>query len=92
MKRRSGCSSISPRIWLSRRISAAQPKVLAELDGRLTAYLQAVKAGMPQPNPNYDPNGARSGDLHGGKGGGQGGGGKKGMGKGKGPQPQPNNS
>ena len=26
-----------------------------ELDARLTAYLAAVNAQMPKPNPNYDP-------------------------------------
>ncbi len=39
-----------------RRNPAAQkPEKARELDERLTAYLTAVNAQLPQPNPNFDP-------------------------------------
>ncbi len=30
------------------------PDKVKELDARLTAYLKAMSAQLPQPNPNYD--------------------------------------
>jgi arylsulfatase A-like enzyme len=62
-------------------LATTKPDVLAAMDKRLTEYLTLVKAGLPTPNPNYDPNGERSGDRKGGGGGkgGSGGKGKKGM-------------
>ena len=61
-------------------LAMTKPDILAAMDKRLTEYLTLVKAGLPTPNPNYDPNGERSGDRKGGGGkGGPGGKGKKGM-------------
>ncbi|SKA89891.1 Arylsulfatase A [Prosthecobacter debontii] len=45
-----------------------QPQIAAQLDHRLTTYLNQVHADLPRPNPNYDPEGARSGDRRGGQG------------------------
>jgi arylsulfatase A-like enzyme len=56
-------------------LASAKPELAAELDARLTAYLQAVSAQMAQPNPNYDPSKAddpNADDRRGGKGGKQG--------------------
>jgi len=39
-------------------LAKALPEKTAELDGKLTAYLQAVSAQMPKPNPAYDPKAA----------------------------------
>lgn len=39
-------------------LAKAMPQKAAELDARLTAYLQAVSAQMPKPNPAYDPKAA----------------------------------
>jgi len=36
-------------------LAAQMPGKVAELDGRLNAYLQLVTAQMPVPNPNFDP-------------------------------------
>lgn len=58
-------------------LSATKPEVATALDKRLADYLAGVNAGLPQPNPNYDAKGERSGDRRGGKGGE--GKGKKGM-------------
>jgi hypothetical protein len=49
-------------------LASSKPDVAAAMDKRLTEYLTLVKAGLPMPNPNYDPNGERSGDHKGGKG------------------------
>ena len=57
-------------------LAAAKPEVVQALDNRMMDYLRVVGAGMPKPNPNYDPKGERSGDRKGG------GGGKGGKGKG----------
>jgi hypothetical protein len=56
-------------------IASANPEIVASMDKKLSDYLLAVNAGLPSPNPNYDPAGARSGDRHGMKGAGNGGGG-----------------
>lgn len=36
-------------------LATTQPEKAAELDARLTAYLQAVNAQLTKANPNYDP-------------------------------------
>lgn len=36
-------------------LSGAMPERLAEIDRRLTAYLETIGAQMPMANPNYDP-------------------------------------
>jgi arylsulfatase A-like enzyme len=36
-------------------LAATMPDKVADLDARLAAYLKAVDAQMPTPNPNYDP-------------------------------------
>jgi len=55
----------------SKDLAASLPAKTAELDARLTAYLQAVNAQLAKPNPDYDP--AKAGDAaddaHGRKGG-----------------------
>lgn len=57
-------------------LAVSKPEVVQSLDNRMMDYLRFVGAGMPKPNPNYDPKGQRSGDRKGG--GGKGGkGGKK---------------
>lgn len=38
-----------------RDLAREMPDKAKELDARLTAYLAAVHAQMPKPNPNYDP-------------------------------------
>ncbi len=56
-------------------LTSTKPELAAELDTRLTAYLQAVSAQMAQPNPHYDPSKADDpnvDDRRGGKGGKQG--------------------
>jgi arylsulfatase A-like enzyme len=63
-------------------LAATEPANAAELDARLTAYLKAVSAQLPQPNPNYDPRNApdpssNDGDRRGGKVGKGGKGGKR---------------
>ena len=58
-----------------RDLAAKLPEKAAELDARLTRYLNAVAAQMAQPNPNYDPTKAdnpSADDRRGGKGGKQG--------------------
>ena len=45
------------------------PEIVESLDSRLTEYLKQVKGGLPAPNPDYDPEGTRSGDRK--KGGGR---------------------
>lgn len=58
-----------------RDLAAKLPEKAAELDARLTRYLNAVAAQLAQPNPNYDPTKADSpsaDDRRGGKGGKQG--------------------
>lgn len=49
-------------------LSATMPAKAAELDARLTAYLQAVTAQMPVPNPDYDASKAADPNASGGKG------------------------
>lgn len=64
-------------------LAARQPDLARGLEARMMAYLASVGAGLPKPNPDYNPAGERSGDRKGGKGaGGKGGGGKGGAGKG----------
>lgn len=58
-------------------LAASKPEIVQSLDNRMMDYIRAVGAGMPTPNPNYDPKGERSGDR-------KGGGGKGGKGGGKG--------
>lgn len=58
-------------------LATEKPDIALALDTRMTDYLRAMNAGMPKPNPGYDPEGERSGDRKGGKGGG--GGGRKGQ-------------
>ncbi|MFM9952679.1 MAG: sulfatase-like hydrolase/transferase [Opitutaceae bacterium] len=58
-----------------RDLAAKLPEKAAELDARLTRYLNAVAAQLAQPNPNYDPTKAdnpSADDRRGGKGGKQG--------------------
>ena len=43
-------------------MAAARPDIVATMDQRLTEYLTLVKASLPTLNPNYHPNGERSGD------------------------------
>lgn len=43
-------------------LAGSLPELTHRLDQRLTEYLSLVKADLPIPNPNYDPNGAKSGD------------------------------
>jgi len=38
-----------------RDLTAQQPDKAKELDARLMAYLQAMNAQLPKPNPDYDP-------------------------------------
>ena len=38
-----------------RDLAAHMPEKVKELDARLMAYLKAVNAQLPKPNPNYDP-------------------------------------
>lgn len=42
-------------------LASSQPEALADLDARLTAYLAAVKAQLPLPNPHYDPDASAAG-------------------------------
>jgi arylsulfatase A len=58
-------------------LAAAKPEVVQALDNRMMDYLRAVKAEMPQPNPDYVEGGERSGDRKGGGGGKGGKAGKK---------------
>ena len=51
-----------------KNLAAALPDVVAELDRRLTEYLKQEGGLLPQPNPNYDPAGARSVESRGGSG------------------------
>ena len=58
-----------------RDLAAKLPEKAAELDARLTRYLNAVAAQLAQPNPNYDPTKAdnpSADERRGGKGGKQG--------------------
>ncbi len=58
-----------------RDLAAKLPEKAAELDARLTRYLNAVAAQLAQPNPNHDPTKAdnpSADDRRGGKGGKQG--------------------
>jgi len=58
-----------------RDLAAKLPEKAAELNARLTRYLNAVAAQLAQPNPNYDPTKAdnpSADDRRGGKGGKQG--------------------
>lgn len=63
-------------------LAASKPEIVQTLDNRMMDYLRSVGAGMPKPNPNYDPKGERSGDR-------KGGGGKGGKGGGKGGKKKP---
>ena len=60
-------------------LAGSKPEVVQDLDKRMMDYLRSVNAGLPKPNPNYDPKGERSGDRKGGGGG-----------KGKGKKPNAN--
>lgn len=54
-------------------LASAQPRDVSTLDQRLTAYLTAVAAEMPKPNPRFDPASAKPFEpRRGGKGGGKG--------------------
>ncbi len=47
--------NLSKDIGEQRDLSKEMPAKAAELHGRLNAYLKAVRAQMPMPNPHFDP-------------------------------------
>jgi arylsulfatase A len=47
-------------------LASTRPEILSPMDKRLSEYLTLVRAQLPVPNPNYEPNGERSGDHKGG--------------------------
>lgn len=50
-----------------RNLASQQPDKVQELDERLMAYLKAMNAQMPKPNPNYDPSKPADTNQQGGK-------------------------
>lgn len=61
---------LSKDVAEERDLAPTRKDIVQALDRRMSEYLQAVKAGMPRPNPDYVANAERSGDRKGGKGGG----------------------